>query len=104
MLKEFRKAAGEAGHGQPGNTYNDDCAAMSEELGKEVEQPSGSAWTMPKSTSHGRLRVMSRRDPHLLSLQTQRAQIFHCSAASMSPPGHRDGSRLLKFSEFEVIS
>jgi hypothetical protein len=53
MLKEFRRLLARLAVRQPGNTYNDVCAAMSEELGKEVEQPFWSVWTMLKSTCMG---------------------------------------------------
>jgi hypothetical protein len=39
MLKGVQEGCWRGWRGQPGNTYNDDCAAMSEELGREVEQP-----------------------------------------------------------------
>lgn len=85
MLKEFRKAAGEAGRGQPGNTYNDVCAAMSEELGKEVEQPFWVSMDNAKVHPHGRLRLMTRRDPPPPILADMRKQIFPLlTAASMS--------------------
>lgn len=84
MLAEFRKAAGEAGRGQPGNTYNADCAAMSEELGKPVSQPFWLSMDNAKVHPHGRLRLMTPREPPPAILAKMREQIFPLLAAASS--------------------
>jgi hypothetical protein len=74
MLPAFAKAAG---RGVPGSTYDADCVEMAKLLGKKkVYWPFWASLDNAKIHPHGRLRLLTAREPPPPILAAMRAQVF----------------------------